>query len=739
MSDTSIKISLQLADAAANKALENFIAAGGRAEKGLDKLKNKGTNTFHEISLGIGRSTGILDIFAGNLAANLAIKGFEALTGAAKSMFDVFVVDGVKGAAAAQDALNNLNSALASTGIYTPEVSAEIVTFAEELQALTRVEDDVIIKNAALIQNLAQLDKDGLQRTTKAAVDLAAGLAGKGLSVEAASEALAKAANGNVTALQKMGIQFQKGANDAQTFENVLSAVEQRFGGQAQRAVLTFSGAVDQAKNNFGNWTEEIGNLIVQNPAIIAAINQTSAAFVALTSATKESGPSLSEDIAQGFVVIIQSSVGLIATFDVILRATFALFDGLKVAFNGIGVIVNGLLSLFSDEAEIAFQHFKDEALQAVNDVNAAFTKDTTLSNLGVMLAGIGEAAEQGLEKLRAGADSTVQPINNARGAVKGLSDETVAAHDRLRSFAMDLVKQAESSQVASENALTAVRARIDGEIAEDQRLYDQKLITEADYLQRKAALEEEFETIRQEIEKGKYDADLAALEQARANELITESQFAASRKQLDDNYRVQRLKGETDFQKLKVQSDKAILDEEEKRNKERKANFLSTVNYLQGLQQSSVKELFFVGKAAAIAQATIDGYAAVQKALASAPPPINFVLAGLVGAVTATNISRIASQQPPAFQDGGIVGGNSFTGDRVAARVNSGEMILNRSQQSNLFRQINSGGNSSGNMEGLLTRLIGAIESQAIIVNVGGKTVVDTIRSELASGRAFA
>lgn len=37
-------------------------------------------------------------------------------------------------------------------------------------------------------------------------------------------------------------------------------------------------------------------------------------------------------------------------------------------------------------------------------------------------------------------------------------------------------------------------------------------------------------------------------------------------------------------------------------------------------------------------------------------------------------------------FADGGIVGGSSFTGDKVIARVNSGEMILNRSQQSKLF-----------------------------------------------------
>lgn len=38
------------------------------------------------------------------------------------------------------------------------------------------------------------------------------------------------------------------------------------------------------------------------------------------------------------------------------------------------------------------------------------------------------------------------------------------------------------------------------------------------------------------------------------------------------------------------------------------------------------------------------------------------------------------------AFAEGGIVGGSSYSGDRILARVSSGEMILNQRQQKNLF-----------------------------------------------------
>jgi tape measure domain-containing protein len=45
-----------------------------------------------------------------------------------------------------------------------------------------------------------------------------------------------------------------------------------------------------------------------------------------------------------------------------------------------------------------------------------------------------------------------------------------------------------------------------------------------------------------------------------------------------------------------------------------------------------------------------------------------------------------------PKFATGGIIGGGSTSGDKMLARVNSGEMILNGSQQKRLFSAINGG-----------------------------------------------
>lgn len=69
-------------------------------------------------------------------------------------------------------------------------------------------------------------------------------------------------------------------------------------------------------------------------------------------------------------------------------------------------------------------------------------------------------------------------------------------------------------------------------------------------------------------------------------------------------------------------------------------AGFFSNLSVLS---ESSNKTLAAIGKAAAIAQATIDGILAVQKALASAPPPFNFIAAAAVGVATAANVAKIA------------------------------------------------------------------------------------------------
>ncbi len=69
-------------------------------------------------------------------------------------------------------------------------------------------------------------------------------------------------------------------------------------------------------------------------------------------------------------------------------------------------------------------------------------------------------------------------------------------------------------------------------------------------------------------------------------------------------------------------------------------------------------------------------------QALASCHSWIEWLAFGISGA--ATMISLISTVN--GFATGGIVGGNSTTGDKIPIRVNSGEMILTKAQQARLF-----------------------------------------------------
>lgn len=78
----------------------------------------------------------------------------------------------------------------------------------------------------------------------------------------------------------------------------------------------------------------------------------------------------------------------------------------------------------------------------------------------------------------------------------------------------------------------------------------------------------------------------------------------------------------------------------------------------------------------------------------ASSVASIPFVGAALAVAAIASVLAALANI--PKYATGGIVGGSSFFGDHMIARVNSGEMILNQSQQGKLFDMINNGGPSN-------------------------------------------
>lgn len=91
--------------------------------------------------------------------------------------------------------------------------------------------------------------------------------------------------------------------------------------------------------------------------------------------------------------------------------------------------------------------------------------------------------------------------------------------------------------------------------------------------------------------------------------------------------------------------------------------------------------------------KATADSASAVA---GGASAVANIPYAGPALAVAAALSIAAAIAAAPQFATGGVVGGTSFTGDNVLARVNSQEMILTREQQNILSDRLTSAGDAS-------------------------------------------
>jgi len=130
--------------------------------------------------------------------------------------------------------------------------------------------------------------------------------------------------------------------------------------------------------------------------------------------------------------------------------------------------------------------------------------------------------------------------------------------------------------------------------------------------------------------------------------------------------------------------------------------NFASSASNSTSQMIGSMGDLAGESEKAAAIQAGVQmGEILTNEALALArgtaasqtlPFPENIAaLVSTIAQITSQFVTVFKTFSQSGFAAGGIVGGRLYTGDRLTARVNSGEMILNGSQQARLFELANS------------------------------------------------
>ena len=118
------------------------------------------------------------------------------------------------------------------------------------------------------------------------------------------------------------------------------------------------------------------------------------------------------------------------------------------------------------------------------------------------------------------------------------------------------------------------------------------------------------------------------------------------------------------------------------------------TAAVVSGKAAESAAETTEAGTSLAAAGAnTAEAASGASKSVSWIPIVGPILAVAAVAAVLGATLAAMSKAKSAGkFAEGGIIGGNSFSGDKLTAQVNSGELILNRAQQSNIAAQLSAG-----------------------------------------------
>lgn len=699
----------------------------------LNQIKNFSAQTTTELKKvqeQTSKSSQIFSSFVGNLGANIATKGLELVGSAITSLVDI-TAQGIDSAIEYESALNQLTNSFELTGIASQATVKDFEEFANGLEENSKFTDDAILNNAAYIQSLAQLDSDGLKRATQGAVDLASAL---GKDLGEASAIVAKAANGNVAALGKLGVEVQKGKSDAETFANALKALEQRFGGSGKRALDTFGGATTQLRNAFDDAQKALGNLVVKSPAVVGAIkgigivvNQIGK-FLETAFAGKDPFRVIIEYalvFARGLINIVGRPV------QAIVELIGANFNALRTTINGFVTVALGYINVFAQGLN-SLGIVSDSAVQVVNDLfktsaeqTAEFARQTKESYMGVFDQGAINTALAALDTVEQSVQSTTKVGRDSFANMgKGAQDASKQIDEAFKGKIIELaikIGDPEETRAKLEQQFAVIDAAVEQRTITEEQAAEAKRVAEVEaemaqvdaiiaVRQRLATYNEEDALSRLELQNQVVTEQLALAEKGSASEIALKKRQA----QLERNISQQKLQYAGEF-----------------------------FGNMASLMQTGNKELFEIGKAAALAEAVVSGALAVQKALALGGFA-GIALAASVGVKTAVNIATISAQK---LATGMTEIPKGFSNDTFPALLSSGERVISTPQNQDLKQFISqeSGGSRAiterldtlvSVMGGVFERL-GSLENE-FVVNIGGKEITREVRESLRAGRVL-
>ena len=387
--------------------------------------EDKASGEVRKVQSTFGRLTSSLkrNALAIGLSLGGAVLAFRGLTRAIGST--------IAAAREQEDSVRALDAALIPLGATADGVSKRLQEQAAALQQVTKFGDETIIRGQALIASFTRNEEE-IQKATIAALDLAAAT---GTDLKAAFLLMGRAASGETSTLSRYGIILDKGIPQSEKFAAALEKINEQFGGQAQEQAKTFSGAMAQIGNAFGDLQEKVGESITKNAEVLQQLEDLKNLLT-------------SEGTVQGVTDLAESMVDLTVNA---AKATSEL-AAIILAIRQLSQFGSQNEEIMRIQADI-LRDFGTEAEKAAERARifASVTDETAFRMLG-----FGEQAKVASEKF---VDLGLE-VDGTTDSIKKLKGESASATDVLLKLAQSL-NITTSAQIAQEIADIAIQLEV--------------------------------------------------------------------------------------------------------------------------------------------------------------------------------------------------------------------------------------------------------------------------------------
>lgn len=228
---------------------------------GIPKVKITFDADFDDLKKGIKGGQDEIEGFGSKVGEFGKKAGIAfAAAGAAAALYaGKLLIDGVQSAIADEAAQAKLALTLQNVAGATDATVAATEAYILKTSLATGVTDDELRPSLARLVRSTN-DVEEAQKLQALALDIAAGGT---VSLEAASNALAKAHDGNFVALNKLGGSIDADIIKSKDFEAATASLAETFGGQALEQAETFAGKMDRLKVAFDESKETVGSFVL--------------------------------------------------------------------------------------------------------------------------------------------------------------------------------------------------------------------------------------------------------------------------------------------------------------------------------------------------------------------------------------------------------------------------------------------------------------------------------------------